>query len=139
MRLEPALPSTSSTSPSRSTIDGAIMLGIRRPAGCRWKPSGLRSSSPIMLLRWMPGAGHDDARALAVRAGDAARAARRASSTEMWVVEPSREARKRSRKPVLAEALDELRRALGLRRRHRRDDAAAASAAPGRGRAAPSA
>ena len=52
--------------PSRITIDGAIMLGIRRPAGCRWKPSGLRSSSPITLLRWMPGARHDHAGALAV-------------------------------------------------------------------------
>src|SRR5436189_110930 len=31
MRLEPALPSTTSTSPSRSTAVGAIIEGIRRP------------------------------------------------------------------------------------------------------------
>ena len=54
MRFEPALPSTSSGTPSRSTAVGAIMLGIRRPAGNMWKPSGLRSCSPSMLLRWIP-------------------------------------------------------------------------------------
>ena len=30
------------------------MLGSRTPAGWRWKPSGFRSSSPIMLFTWIP-------------------------------------------------------------------------------------
>ena len=50
-------------------------LGTRAPGRWRWKPSGLRSSSPSMLFRWMPVPGHDDAGARAVRAGD--RGARR--------------------------------------------------------------
>ncbi len=103
MRLEPALPSTSSTSPSRSTIDGAIMLGIRRPAGCRWKPSGLRSSSPITLLRCMPVPGTTTPEPSPL-VHVALHARPSASSTEMCVVAPRREARKRSRKPVLARA-----------------------------------
>src|SRR5436305_274824 len=45
------LPSTSSAVSPRSTTVGAIMLGSRRPGGWRWKPSGLRSCSPSMLLR----------------------------------------------------------------------------------------
>ena len=45
-------------------------------AGWRWKPSGLRSSSPMHVVEVDAGAGHDDPRALAVRAGHAARAAR---------------------------------------------------------------
>ena len=75
MRLEPALPRTTSGSPSASTSVGAIMLGRRRPGGWRWKPSGLRSSSPSMLLRWMARARDHDPRALAVGAGHAARPA----------------------------------------------------------------
>ncbi len=54
-----------------------------------------------------------------------------ASITEMWVVEPSRDERKRSRKPSLVEALEELGGALGLRGVHRRDDARAASGGAG--------
>ena len=54
IRFEPALPSTSSTSPSRIAIVGDIIDGIRRPGSVRWKPAGLRSSSPIMLLSWTP-------------------------------------------------------------------------------------
>ena len=35
IRLEPALPTASSAAPSRRTIVGDIMLGIRRPGGWR--------------------------------------------------------------------------------------------------------
>ena len=54
IRFEPALPSPSSISPSRRTTVGAIIEGTRRPGSIRWKPSGLRSSSPSMLLRITP-------------------------------------------------------------------------------------
>ena len=54
MRLEPALPRPSSISPSRRTTVGAIIEGTRRPGAIAWKPSGLRSSSPSMLLRMTP-------------------------------------------------------------------------------------
>ena len=54
IRLEPALPRPSSISPSRRTTVGAIIDGTRRPGSIRWKPSGLRSSSPSMLLRITP-------------------------------------------------------------------------------------
>ena len=98
MRLEPALPSTSSTSPSRVTIDGAIMLGIRRPAGWLWKPSGLRSSSPMTLFRWMPVPGTttpDPSPFVQVTE----HALPCESSTEMWVVDPSLEDMKLAKNP----------------------------------------
>ena len=54
MRFDPAEPTTSSTSPSRSTTVGAIIDGIRVPGAARWKPAGERSSSPMMLLTCTP-------------------------------------------------------------------------------------
>ena len=72
---------------SPSTTVGAIIDGIRRPGGAVKNPSGLRSSSPMMLLRWMPVPGTTSPRALAVgarhRAGPARRrpGPRRASSS----------------------------------------------------------
>ena len=77
IRFEPPLPSPASSSPSRRTTVGDIIDGIRRPAAWRWKPSGFRSCSPSMLLTWTPVPGDDEARAGAVRAGDAGAAARR--------------------------------------------------------------
>ena len=77
----------------------------------RWKPSGFRSCSPMHVVEVDAGAGHDDARALAVRAGHRSRRRPSASSTEMCVVEPS--ARPGSaRGSRLGEAVEELRRAL---------------------------
>ena len=89
MRFEPAEPSATSGWPSRSTTVGAIMLGIRRPGWCRWNPPGLRSSSPSMLLRWIPVPGtttpeHDPFEQVT----DAQ--APSASSAARWVVDPSR-------------------------------------------------
>ena len=68
IRFDPALPTTSSTSPSRSTTVGAIIDGIRRP-GRR----GVEAERAEVLLAHDvvdvdPGARDDDARALAVRA-----------------------------------------------------------------------
>ncbi len=55
IRFEPALPTASLTPPSGVvTTVGAIIEGMRRPAGAVKKPEGLRSSSPMMLLRWIP-------------------------------------------------------------------------------------
>ncbi len=90
IRFEPAEPSATSGSPSRSTTVGAIMLGTRAPAGCRWCPNGLRSSSPSMLLRCTPVPGtttpeHDPLEQVTVAQLPSA------SSTAMWVVLPSRE------------------------------------------------
>jgi hypothetical protein len=89
MRFEPAAADRELDAPSRSTTVGAIIDGIRVPGGEWWKPSGLRSSSPMMLFRWIPGAGHDDAAALAVRARDARRAPS-PSTTVTCVVAPRR-------------------------------------------------
>ena len=70
IRFDPAEPSAISGRPSRSTTVGAIMLGTRAPGGWRWKPCGLRSSSPSMLLRCMPVPGTTTPEHGAVRAGD---------------------------------------------------------------------
>src|SRR6266566_989718 len=55
-RTDPALPTTRRGRPPSSTTDGAIMLVNRRPIAPLWlrRPTGLRSYSPSMLLRWMP-------------------------------------------------------------------------------------
>src|SRR3954452_14885737 len=96
IRFEPALPSTSSTSPpSPTTAVGAIIDGIRRPGGKRKKPSGLRSCSPMMLLTWMPVPG-TTMPAPSPFVHVTAHARPSASITEMCVVEPRRDARKRS-------------------------------------------
>ena len=96
IRFEPALPSTSSGAPSRSTTVGDIMLGIRRPGGWRWKPSGLRSCSPSMLFRCTPVPGtttpeHDPFEQVTEHAQPSR------SSTATWVVDPSGERRARNR------------------------------------------
>ena len=121
MRLEPALPSTSSTSPSRSTTDGDIMLGMRLPAGWRWKPSGLRSSSPITLLMCIPVPGTTTPEpSPLVHVTLQARPSE--SSTEMCVVEPSFGGEEPLEEALLREPLHELRCALALSRAHRSDD-----------------
>src|SRR5579875_2697656 len=88
IRLEPALPITSSATPSRITTVGAIMLGSRRPGGWRWKPSGLRSCSPSMLLRWIPVPGTTTPEQEPLEQVTE-HAQPSLSSTEMWVVDPS--------------------------------------------------
>ena len=98
MRLEPADPSASSTSPSRATAVGAIIDGSRRPGGWVKKPSGERSSSPIMLLRWIPVPGTITPEPSPfVHVTAHARPSR--SSTEMCVVDPSCEPMNSSRNP----------------------------------------
>ena len=76
--------------PSSSTTVGAIIDGSRRPGGCVNQPAGERSCSPIMLLTWMPvpGTTIPEPSPLVVVT---AHAQPSASSTETWVVEPSRE------------------------------------------------
>jgi len=54
MRMLPPLPTTSRMLPSRKTIAGVIIVGIRRPGPLAWKPAGCRSSSPMMLLGMYP-------------------------------------------------------------------------------------
>ena len=76
------------------------MLGIRRPGACRWKPSGLRSSSPITLFRWMPVPGTTTPEPSPF-VQVVLQAMPDASITAMWVVEPSRLERKPCRKPSL--------------------------------------
>ena len=98
MRLEPAEPSASITSPSRLTTVGAIIDGSRRPGGWVKKPSGERSSSPIMLLRWMPVPGTNTPEPSPL-VHVTAHARPSPSSTEMWVVEPSWEPMNSPRKP----------------------------------------
>ena len=94
MRLDPALPSTSSTlAAASSTTVGAIIDGIRRPGGAVKNPSGLRSSSPMMLLRWMPVPGTTSPQPSPL-VQVTAQARPSASTTEMCVVDPRREARK---------------------------------------------
>ena len=117
------------------TTVGDIIDGIRRPGGARWKPSGLRSASPMMLLTWMPVPGTTMPEPSPfVQVTEHARPA--ASTTEMCVVEPIREREQPRAEAGLAEALDELRRARGLRLLHRAHDDARAAAATASGRAA---
>ena len=80
------------------TTVGDIIDGIRRPGGAVWKPSGLRSASPMMLFMWMPvpGTTMPEPSPL-VHVTEHARPA--ASSTEMCVVEPIREPSRRRAKP----------------------------------------
>ena len=89
IRLEPALPRPSSISPSRSTTVGAIIEGTRRPGSIRWKPRGLRSSSPSMLLRITPVPGTSTPEPEPLEQVTLAHIPS-PSITEMWVVEPSR-------------------------------------------------
>ena len=100
---------------------GAIIDGIRAPAGAVKKPSGLRSSSPMMLLRWIPVPGTTTPEPSPF-VHVTAHAIPSASITEMCVVEPSV-------KPRIAERRDERRRARRLRALHRGDES------PGRRRA----
>src|SRR3954470_6702115 len=90
VRFDPAEPSTSSGRPSSSTTVGAIIDGSRRPGGCVNQPAGERSCSPIMLLTWtpVPGTTIPDPSPLVVVTLQAQPSA---SSTDTWVVEPSRE------------------------------------------------
>ncbi len=89
MRLEPPLPSPASSSPSRSTTVGDIIEGTRRPGGLTWKPSGLRSSSPSMLLTCTPVSGTITPEPVPLEQVTAAHRPS-ASTAVMWVVEPSR-------------------------------------------------
>ena len=90
--MEPALPSPRTISPSRRTTVGAIIDGTRRPGAIRWKPSGLRSSSPSMLLRITPVPGTSTPEPEPFEQVTLAQVPS-ASITAMWVVEPSRSAR----------------------------------------------
>ena len=95
IRLEPDEPSARCTSPSSSTTVGDIIDGIRRPGGARWKPSGLRSASPMMLLTWMPVPGTTMPEPSPfVHVTEHARPS--PSMTEMCVVEPIRDASSRA-------------------------------------------
>ncbi len=108
-RLEPALPSTSSTSPPLITTVGAIMLGRRRPAGCRWNPLRVQ----VLLAHHVV--------QVKARAGDYDRPSppRWCRSTAAGAPRPRRSrrcgswsrgeaARKRSRKPSWGEPLQEV-------------------------------
>ena len=89
IRFEPALPRPSSISPSRRTTVGAIIEGTRRPGAIAWKPSGLRSSSPSMLLRITPVPGTSTPEPEPFEQVTLAHVPS-PSRTAMWVVEPSR-------------------------------------------------
>ena len=87
IRFEPPLPSPSSSLPSRSSTVGDIIEGTRRPGGRVWKPNGLRSSSPSMLLTWTPVPG--TIRPEPVPFEQVTLAQRPSASTAViWVVEP---------------------------------------------------
>ena len=109
IRLEPPLPSPSSSRPSRSTTVGLIIEGSRRPALGEWKPSGLRSVSPSMLLTWIPVPSTKSPEPVPFEQVTLAQPPS-ASTAVMWVVEPRRSARnlRHARKPVLVEAGEEL-------------------------------
>ena len=110
MRLDPADPSASFTSPSRATTVGAIIDGSRRPGGWVKKPSGERSSSPIMLLRWTPAPGTITPEPSPL-VHVTAQARPSPSSTEMCVVEPSCEAQELVEEARAGQPFEELRRA----------------------------
>ena len=132
MRLEPALPSTSSTSPSApSTTVGAIIDGIRRPGGAVKKPSGLRSSSPMTLLRWMPVPGTTSPEPSPL-VHVTAHAPPSPSSTETCVVEPRLGGEEAIGKPGSASPATKAGVRACLRLRHRVDAAPPATAPPGR-------
>ena len=136
IRLEPALPRPSSISPSRRTTVGAIIEETRRPGGIRWKPSGLRSSSPSMLLRITPVPGTSTPEPEPFEQVTLAHIPS-ASSTEMWVVEPSRSAAARSSpagssrrglQALAVQGLGEVLAADGAGRSHRGDQLLGAAA-----------
>ena len=66
------------------------MLGTRVPGSWRWKPSGLRSCSPSMLLRCMPVPGTTTPEQDPLEHVTEAQSPS-SSITETWVVLPSRE------------------------------------------------
>ncbi len=122
----------------RSSATSSTASGAR--AAARWKPSGLRSSSPMMLLTWMPVPGTTTPEPSPfVHVTAHARPA--ASTTEMCVVDPMREPSRRGAKPGSPSPSTNCRRALGLGRLHRADDRRERRrrAAPGRAGAATSA
>ena len=75
MRLDPADPRPTSTSPSRRTIVGDIIDGSRRPGGWREEAERREVLLAHHVVEVQAGAGHDDARALAVGRGHRARPA----------------------------------------------------------------
>ncbi len=102
--------------------------GTRRPGAIRWKPAGLRSSSPSMLLRITPVPGTSTPEPEPLEQVTLAQLPS-ASRTEMWVVEPSRSAAARSSRigsrkpdlhPLLVEGLGEGEVAARVGRLHRR-------------------
>ena len=98
IRFDPPLPSPSASSPSRRAIVGDIIEGIRRPAIVEWNPNGFRSSSPSMLLSWMPVPSTYTPEPEPFEQVTLAHPPS-PSRAVMWVVEPSRSPRNRRAKP----------------------------------------